>query len=96
MMVSLDVGLFWFWTEQISTRVEDTCLTLFAGGHKAVHLVRLCDVQLGSLHHLRELWTLVEGAAQTGLPGGWVVLPSVRQLPFELCPRLRKVAQTSC
>lgn len=65
-------------------------LTLLADGHQAVHLVGLRDVQLGSFHHLRKLWTLVEGAAQTRLPGRRVVLNPVGQLPFELCPRLQR------
>lgn len=64
-------------------------LTLLADGHQAVDLVRLRDVQLGSIHHLVKLRTLVEGAAQTGLPGRRVVLIPVRQLPFELGPRLQ-------
>lgn len=65
-------------------------LTLLADGDQAVDLVGLGDVQLGSLHHLRELWTLVKGAAQTGLPGRRVVLTPVCQLTFELRPRLRR------
>lgn len=65
-------------------------LTLLADGDQAVHLVGLRDVQLGSIHHLGELWTLVEGAAQAGLPGRRVVLNPVGQLPFELCPRLQR------
>lgn len=45
-----------------------------AVGHDLVHLVGLGDVQLASLGHLLEVGALVEGAAETRLPGGGVGL----------------------
>lgn len=65
-------------------------LTLLVDGDQPVHLVGFGDVQLSSLHHLRELRALVEGAAQTRLPGRRVVLTPFRQLPFKLRPRLQE------
>lgn len=65
-------------------------LTLLVDGDQPVHLVGLGDVQLSSLHHLRELRALVEGAAQTRLPGRRVVLTPFCQLPFKLRPRLQE------
>lgn len=70
-------------------------LTLLVDGDQPVHLVGFGDVQLSSLHHLRELRALVEGAAQTRLPGRRVVLTPFRQLPFKLRPRLQEDTSAS-
>lgn len=64
-------------------------LTLLAERHQAVHLVGVRDVELSSLHHLRELWALVEGTAKARLPGRRVVLDPIGQFAFELRPRLQ-------
>lgn len=64
-------------------------LTLLAERDQAVNLVGVRDVQLSSLQHLRELWALVEGAPQAGLPGRRVVLNAIAQFTFELRPRLQ-------
>lgn len=89
-------GWWWWWSanrtkscKSESVRAAVWRLTLFACGDQAIHLVGLRDVQLGSALHLHELRTLVEGAAQTRLPGGGAVLSAVHQLPFKLRPRLQ-------
>ena len=56
----------------------------------AVHLVRVWDVQLASLHQLLEVIALVEGAAETGLPGRWVwLVDPLPKLAFKQRPRLQ-------
>ena len=63
-------------------------LTLLVRRHQTVHLVGFREVQLGPVWNLLKLWTLIEGATHSCLPGSGVVRNPIRQLPSELCPRL--------
>lgn len=84
---------------QEERRQECTCIP-GALRHNLVHLVGLGDVQLAPLRHLLEVGALVEGTAETCLPGGGVslvrplvVLPLVDgpRLPERGCPVLQEL-----
>ena len=60
-------------------------LTLLVRRHQTVHLVGFREVQLGPVWNLLKLWTLIEGATHSCLPGSGVVRNPIRQIGRASC-----------